>query len=264
MNKLFGAIGRIFMAIITLGQYKANRVADNMYTKSEDGVRAGYAELRDQLIEQFEQVVSGVSGIESIKSEKESQLENLNKEEISLQNTLEGIITAVEQNPNDKQAVKDFNRLDARQDAIDIEQEKLIVEIGEMEASLEDKQMMLNKIKDEITDLKREEEESVSDMALASLEAKLAQEEMGLKKSIDRSGVDAIRDSISKKRAIAKTLSRASGADTEKRMQKYKSKGQASQSSAKLQEILAKRAEVKQVASASGGSKIKANTARKI
>ncbi len=264
MGKLLSAIGRIFMAIITLGQYKANRVADGVYTGSEDGVRAGYSELRDQLVEQFEQVVSGVAGIENIKAQKEQLLEKLNKEEIELQHSLEGIITIVQNSPDDMQAVEDFNRLDSRQEEIDKEQESLINEIAEMENNLEDKQMMLNKIKDEITDLKREEEESVSDLALATLEANLAKEEMGLKKSIDRSGVDAIRESINKKRATAKTLSRASGADTDKRMQRYKAKGQAAQSSAKLQEILAKRAASKKAKEAGSGSKIAVKTERNI
>ena len=63
MGKLLGAIGRIFMAVITLGQYKANRVADNVYTGSEDGVRAGYTELRDNMIVKFEHVVSGLEVI---------------------------------------------------------------------------------------------------------------------------------------------------------------------------------------------------------
>jgi len=242
MGKLLGAIGRIFMAIVTLGQYKANRVADNVYTGSEDGVRAGYTELRDNMIGQFEQVVSGLAGIENIKSQKEVLLEKLNKEEIDIQHTLEGIISVVEANPDDAQAMEDFNRLDLRQNEIDTEQESLIAEISDLESKLENKQMMLNRIKDDINDLKREEEESVSDMALATLEERLAKEEMGLQKSMDRSGVDAIRASISKKKAVAKTLSRAAGSDTKQRMDRYKSKGSASQSNAKLQEILAQRA----------------------
>jgi hypothetical protein len=245
MGKLLGAIGRIFMAVITLGQYKANRVADNVYTGSEDGVRAGYTELRDNMIGQFEQVVSGLAGIENIKSQKELMLEKLNKEEIEIQQTLEGIINVVEANPDDAQAMEDFNRLDLRQSEIDNEQEILAQEISDLEMKLEDKQVMLNSIKDAITDLKREEEESVSDMALATLEENLAKEEMGLQKSIDRSGVDAIRASISKKKASAKTLSRAAGSDTKQRMDRYKSKGAASQSNAKLQEILAQRAAAK-------------------
>jgi len=264
MGKLLSAVGRIFMAVITLGQYKANRVADSVYTESEDGVRAGYSELRDQLVGQFEQIISGVAGIENIKAQKENRLEKLNKEEIELQSTLEGIITVIESNPEDIQAVEDFNRLDARQDEIDAEQERLIIEIADIETNLEDKQMMLNKVKDQISDLKREEEESVSDMALATLEANLAREEMGLKKSIDRSGVDAIRDTISKKRATSKTLSRASGADTAKRMERYKTKGQASQSNSKLQEILAQRAASKKAQNSGAASSVHAQPERTI
>ncbi len=262
MGKLLQSIGRIFMAIITLGQYKANRVADSVYTGSEDGVRAGYTALRDQLISQFEQVVSGVSGIENLKSQKEVRLEALNKEEIALQRTLEGIITVVESNPDDLQALEDFNRMDGRQAEIDIEQERLAAEIVDMEQKLEEKQMMLNKIRDEINDIKREEEEAVSDLALATLEENLAREEMGLKKSIDRSGVDAIRETIRKKQATAKTMSRASGADTEKRMDRYKAQGQAVQSNAKLQEILAQRAAARKAKEAGGDVPVANDTER--
>lgn len=262
MGNFLKAIGRIVMAVITLGQYKANRAADGVYTGSEDGVRAGYTALRDQLVSQFEQVVSGVSGIENIKAQKEARLEALNREEIALQHTLEGIITVVENDPDDLQALEDFNRMDARQAEIDIEQEHLSNEITEMETKLEEKQMMLNKIRDEITDLRREEEESVSDLALATLEEQLAREEMGLKQSIDRNGVDAIRSAIRKKQATAKTMSRASGADTEKRMERYKSKGQAAQSNAKLQEILAQRAAARQAKEASGETPVAGETER--
>ena len=133
-----------------------------------------------------------------------------------------------------------------------------------METKLEDKQMMLNKIKDEIHDLKREEEESVSDIALATLEEKLAREEMGLKQSIDRSGVDAIRETIRKKRATAKTMTRAAGADTSKRMERYKAKGQAAQSNTKLQDILAERAAARQAKEAGGDVSVASKTERNL
>ncbi|MBU0632512.1 hypothetical protein KKA17_07695 [bacterium] len=264
MGNFLRAIGRIVMAVITLGQYKANNVADSVYTGSEDGVRAGYTALRDQLIGQFEQVISGVAGIENIKAQKEARLVALNKEEIALQRTLEGIISVVESNPEDMQALEDFNRMDARQHAIDEEQENLATEIADMETKLEDKQMMLNKIKDEINDIKREEEESVSDLALATLEENLAREEMGLKQSINRSGVDAIRNTIRKKQATAKTMSRAAGADTEKRMERYKTQGQATQSNAKLQEILAERAAARKAKEAGGEVSVSNATERNI
>jgi hypothetical protein len=252
MGDLFKAIGNIFMAIITLGQYKANRVADNVYTGSEDGVRAGYANLRDQYIDQFNQIVSGVSGTETIKTELEYRLEKLNKEEIELQNVVEGIIRAIEEDPENEQAVIDFSDNDKRQAQIDIEQEEIATKIEDITKILEDKQITLNKIKTDIENLKREEEESVSDLALAKLEAQIAQQEIGFDKSINRTGVQAIRESIAKKKATAKTLSRASGADTKKRMQKYKTKSDMSASNDKLQAILAQREAAKQASNASG------------
>ncbi len=264
MGGFLSALGRIVMAIITLGQYKANKVADKVYTGSEEGVRAGYTELRDHLVEQFNQIVSGVSGIEQVKAQKEAKLNSLNKEEIDLQSTLEGIVSVVENNPNDVQAVNDFNRLDARQAEIDAEQERLGEEIASLEASLEDKQLMLNKIKDEIHDLKQQEEEAVSDLAMATLEERLATQEMGLKKSIDRSGVDAIQEAIREKKARAKTLGRVAGADTQKRMDRYKTQGQASQSNQKLQDILAQRAAVKKAQEASGATMAPQESARKL
>ena len=85
---------------------------------------------------------------------------------------------------------------------------------------------------------------------------------MGLKKSIDRTGVDAIRDAIRKKQATAKTMSRASGADTEKRMERYKSKGAAAQSNAKLQEILAQRAAARQAKEAGADVQVAGDSER--
>jgi hypothetical protein len=257
MDKFFSAIGRIIMSIITLGTYKANAIADSNYTGSESGVRAGFAELRDQLIENYEQVISGVAGMEQLKSGYELRLAKLNEEEAELQKVMEGVISLLEKDPENKEALNDFNTFDARQEEIDKEQDDLSLSLGDVESKLEGKQVLLNGIQDEIAKLRNEEESAVADMALAGLEERLAKESMGLKKSIDRSGVDAIRDTISKKKATVRTLNRASGADTKNRMEKYKAGGEKSQSNAKLQKILAERAAAKKASDVTSGPKNK-------
>lgn len=239
---MLSAIWKRILVIITFGTYKINKGTNDMYTNSVDGIRTGYSDARDQLVDQISELIEGVSGIENLKIEKENRLEKLDKEEEEIEESLEGILSVLDNDPENVEVNNDYDTLADRKDDIDSTQDTLTEEIKSLTERLTDYDLQIKKYKDQIHALKQDEEEAVSDHALLKLEEDLLERETGLKKSVDMSGVDAIQEARRKRKAKVSTLRRASGSDTEKRMDKYKSKGRSSKRDEEKKAMLAERA----------------------
>lgn len=251
---MFKAIWKIFMNIITLGTYKANNAANDVLSGSPDGIRAAYDLAKNELIDRHENIINAVARIQAQKTKSENELKALSTEEIELQNVLEGIIQAVEANPEDVEAVQDFNSMDKRQQEIDARQEELSKEIEQLEADIKEYKLSLNDIADQISALEKESNRSVADMELAKMREQIEAEKAGLQKSVDMSGVAAIREKLAQKKAKVETLKMSNGSNTEDRMRKYKDKATTAASNTKLNDILSKRASAKNAETAGKGS----------
>lgn len=252
---MFEAIWKIFMNVITLGTYKANNVANDVLTKSPDGIRAAYDEAKNKLIERHTNIVNAVAKIQMQKTKSEKEMKSLNDEEVKLQNVVEGIILAIEKNPNDQEAVQDYNEMDKRQQEIDARQDELLKEIETIEKDLGEYKLALNKIANEINSLEKEANTAVADMELANMREQIETEKAGLQKSVDMSGVEAVRTKIAEKKAKVDTLKMSNGSAVEDRMTKYQTQAEGVASNSKLQDVLAQRAAMKNAQKAGGTTK---------
>lgn len=251
--KLLDAISKFFYNVITLQAFRTNRAADQVFTNSSDGINAGYSQAIDQMRVKVLDLVKGISGLEVLKISKETLLKDLDSEEIRLEGIIEGILAALDTDPENEEAINDFTNQSSRKGEIDQKQEVLTTEIGDLVSRLQDYVLQLKKYKDEIYKLQQESKEAVADHALAAMEKNLLEKENNLIMTADMSGVDAIRQANAQRKAEVNTLRRSSGADTTKRMDKYAAAGSRSKATGELAEILASR-KAKDKASEAGSS----------
>lgn len=249
------AIWKFFMNIVTLGTYKANNAANDVLTKSPDGIRAAYDEAKNKLINKHQNIVNAVAKIQVQKSKAEKELTSLNDDEVKLQNIMEGIIQAIEKDPNNLEAIQDFNEMDLKQKTIDSRQEELSREIDAINKDLGEYKLALNSIANDISKIEKEANMAVADMELATMREQIETEKAGLQKSVDMSGVEAIRNKIAEKKAKVETLKMSNGSDVKERMSKYESQATSSASNSKLQEILEQRQAMKNAQKAGSASK---------
>lgn len=257
---MFEAIWKIFMNVITLGTYKANNVANDVLTKSPDGIRAAYDEAKNKLIDKHTNIVNAVAKIQMQKTKSEKEMKSLSEEEIQLQNVIEGIILAIEKDPNNQEAIQDYNEMDKRQQEIDARQDELVKSIETNEKDLGEYKLALNKIANEISSLEKEANTAVADMELANMREQIETEKAGLQKTVDMSGVEAVRAKIAEKKAKVDTLKMANGSNVEDRMAKYQTQAEGVASNAKLQDILNQRAAMKNAQKAGGETKSEEST----
>jgi len=241
MESFFNAIKKLILTIITLGTYKVDSAANSIYTSSSDGIKAGYQQSRDGLIDNSNQLIDGMSDLEALLVQKKEKLKELDEKEQENEETIEGIILFLEENPDDKQARVDFERLDKLATEIDEKQEYLGQEVDTLQAKVNEYEMELKKMQDQIHDLKAEEAEAIADHALMAVEEKLLEKERNFKNSIDMSSVQAIREARAKRKAKVNTMKKVVGSDTDKRMNRYSDASQKGNSNKKLDEILAQR-----------------------
>lgn len=114
------------------------------------------------------------------KTKSEKEMKSLNDEEVKLQNVVEGIILVIEKNPNDQEAVQDYNEMDKRQQEIDVRQDELLKEIETIEKDLGEYKLALNKIANEINFLEKEANTVVADMELANMREQIETRKAGL------------------------------------------------------------------------------------
>lgn len=252
---MFEAIWKFFMNVVTLGTYKANNAANDVLTKSPDGIRAAYDEAKNKLINKHQNIVNAVAKIQVQKTKAEKELASLNEEEAKLQNIIEGIILAIEKDPNNTEAVQDFNEMDQRQKTIDSRQEELTREIDAINKDLGEYKLALNNISNEVSKIEKEANMAVADMELATMREQIETEKAGLQKSVDMSGVEAVRNKIAEKKAKVETLRMSNGSDAQDRMSKYETQATSSASSSKLQDILRERAAMRNAQEAGSASK---------
>ncbi len=250
---MFKAIGKYVRAILHVMSFGFIQKANEVYTNSEAGVRTAYTEARDQLIDQVKVLMNGVAGLESLKIEKENILKKLGEEEEEIVDVLEGILSQLEDDPENEELIRDYSTIDGRKDQINAREEVLEHEISDINSQLQDYDLEVKKYQDQVHALRQEEEEAVSDLSLSNIEKDLLERQTGLKKSVDMSAVEAVQKARRDNKAKVSTLRRAAGADTQKRMDKYKASGNASRRSEKLDSILAAR-KAKKAATEAGSS----------
>lgn len=259
---MFKAIWKFFSNLVGIKTDQVNKAANELYTNSSEGIRAGYQQARDQIVKNTNDLISGISDLETLLIQKKAKLKELEKEEIEVDNVIEGILSMLEKNSEDTQAISDYELMSTKANKIDENQELLEIEVENLQVKMGEYDLQLKKMKDQIHELKEEEAESVSDHALMSIEEQLLQKEAGFTTSADMSAVQAIREARAKRKAKVSTLNRVSGANTNKRMDKYKTFGQNSKANEELNEILAARKAKKQASNA-GGTSIEKDEANK-
>lgn len=251
---MFSAILKFLGNLFTLGGYKANNAANDVLTNSADGIRAAFDQAKSNLISRHENIVNAVAKIRVQEAKSKTELKNLNIEEEKLQRSIEGILVALEKNPEDAEAIQDYNMADKRQQEIDARQDELVAIIENFKVEIGEYQLALNAVSGEISKLEKESNTAVADMEIAKMKEEIETEKAGLKTSIDMSAVDAVRTKIAEKKAKVDTLKMSNGSDVNERMAKYENLGTSATSNSKLQEVLAQRAAMKNAQKAGGTS----------
>ncbi len=175
-------------------------------------------------------------------SQLELKLKELSDEEAELGEAIEGLIQEIEEDPENAELLEDFNRLDARQTAIDSEQESLASNIEALNADKEEYVAVMRDLSEEIRGLEQEAESTVAQMEIVRLRKDVEAERSGLMQSDDMSAVSAVRQKLAQEKAELSVAKEVSGTNMDNRMKRYKNRVKGSASNDKLQKILAERA----------------------
>lgn len=251
---MFSAIFKFLGNLFTLGGYKANKAADDVLTNSPDGIRAAFDQATNNLKQRSKNIIDAISLMAVQEAKAKSELKKLDEEEIKLAKSIEGILVALELNPNDLEAVQDYDMADKRQQEIDARQAELLQNMEQFKVEMKEYQLSLNAISGEISKLEKESNVAVADMEIAKMKEEIESQKAGLTTSVDMSGVDAVRNKIAEKKAKVDTLKMANGSNVNERMAKYENLGSTTASNAKLQEVLAQRSAMKNAKVAGGAS----------
>ncbi len=234
---MFKAIGKYLSNVFTKTEHEISDKADEVFTSSSAGIKAGFAETRDNLIRNINEITNALSQLKAMIAQKGQQLETLNQEEEDILQALEGIVEVLSENENDQQALEDFTRYDARKHEIDAKQAELETDIERLEGRLSDYMLDLKRLQQEKENLKKEEAETIADTELAKAEIALNQQLAGLETSIDRSPINAIRERTRNLRAKAEITAEIAGTDAQRSMEKYKQLGKSSAAKNKALEL---------------------------
>jgi len=248
MGRFFGAIWYYVSFKFLWGAEAIRDAADRTFTSSAEGVAKAYDIEHDKRVKEYKSLRDAVSQVEAVLEDSRQRLQDLNKEEESLLAKRDGALQLFEQ----AQAKNDANGMQQHRAAFErfddqiarIEEQQAALE-AQLKGSEEQMQVHLNRLtalQAEVQALPEEKARAIADFVSSKKIIELNDRLSGLKSSMDRGPIDAVRKHNRELSAQARISQKLAGADVNLQDQQYQKAGQQSASSDRMAQMLAARA----------------------
>jgi len=247
MGRFFSAIRRFFNFFFLRRSEDVRRAADEQFTGSVEGIRAAYAVDRDRLAKDFRGLQEAVGSVLTVVEDKKIRLERLSAEERDLQTQLNGAIRAAEQaqaSSNTDEYTKAqaaYARYKARLTEIDGEQERLTVEVTQLETSIQSHMSRLTEFQARLEALPAEEAATVADFVSAKQIIELNNRLMNASDSLKEGPTATVRDQVRQMSAQARITEKLAGTDVHLQDRQYADLGRDLEGADSLEAVLAAR-----------------------
>lgn len=246
-SRFWHAIKRLITFKFLYQSKKIDERAEAMFTKSPDGIKAGYDLTKEKWVTQYRELRDAIANLIELQEQRQVRLENLDKEEHDLIKKREGAMTLFERaqaEKNDVDAKKHetaFNRFHERIQNIDAEQEELIKEIEEKGKEIENYKLRLTDFQNRIKKLEAEKQEAIADFISSEKTVELNERLAGIATSLDSGPLEAIRKKRTEMKARASLSSELAGTDVAFQDLQYSTAGTNTAGESALAQMLAER-----------------------
>lgn len=247
MGRFFGAMWYYVSFKFLWGAEAIRQAADKTFTGSAAGVAKAYDIEHDKRVKEYRTLREAVAQVESVLEESRQRLQDLNKEEEGILAKRDGALQLFEeaQSKNDANAMTQhrtaFERFDAQLAKIEEQQASLETQLAGSESQMQMHLSRLSALQAEVQALPEEKAQAIADFVSSSKLIELNDRLNGLKSSMDRGPIDAVRKHNRDLSAQARISQKLAGADVNVQDAQYAKAGQKSASSDRMAEMLAAR-----------------------
>lgn len=234
------------------------RAADEQFTGSLEGIGAAYDIYNDELIGRFNHLRDSTSSYGVQVEEKKIRLGELNDREQELLEVRDGALSkignlrsalALTTNDTEKQRIQSeldkweaaFTRYDTEIENIERESTELESEIQVATQELDRLVIDLSDLQHEVESLKGEKAREMSKWISNQAIIQARDEAMGLRSSLDRGPIEAVRKMNKELSAKARITERLAGTDIKHQERELRQEGRESRAHDRLEEMLAAR-----------------------
>jgi hypothetical protein len=240
MGRFFAALRYFFTLSFLRRSEDIRRAAEEQFTGSPAGIRAGFAVHRDKLADDYRETEAAVSQVEMILSDTEDRLKRLVTEEESLKARKNGAVAAAAAAMARAKAAgaadpaKDQEVLDAEAAYARFDEQLRENQQGQQDArallaaqrpAMDDHLRRLTAMKAELDRLPLQEAEAVARFVSTQKILELNHRLMNAQNALDASPVAAILESVRRQEAQAQLSQRMVGADARVQDAKYEALG---------------------------------------
>lgn len=247
MGRFFGAMWYYVSFKFLWGAEAIRQAADATFTRSAEGVAKAYDIEHDRRVKEYKTLREAVAQVESVLEESRQRLQDLNKEEEGLLSKREGALRLFEeaQAKNDANAMQQhraaFERFDGMIARIEEQQASLEQQLNGSEDQMRIHLDRLTALQAEVQALPEEKAHAIADYVSSTKLLELSDRMNGLKTSMDRGPIDAVRKHNRDLSAQARVAQKLAGADVTVQDAQYSKAGQRSVSSDRMADMLAAR-----------------------
>jgi phage-related tail protein len=247
MGRFFGAIWYYVSFKFLWGSEAIRQAADRTFTSSAAGVAKAYDLEHDKRVKEYKSLRDAVSQVEALLEDSRQRLQDLNKEEEGLLAKRDGALHMFEeaQFKNDANAMQQhraaFDRFDAQIARIEEQQTSLDQQLNGSEQQMRVHLDRLTALQSEVQALPEEKARAIAEYVSSTKLVELSDRMQGLKSSMDRGPLDAVRQHNRELSAKARISQKLAGADVNVQDSQYTKAGQRSASSDRMAQMLAAR-----------------------
>ncbi len=247
MGRFFGAMWYYVSFKFLWGAEAIRQAADKTFTSSAAGVAKAYDIEHDKRVKEYKSLREAVSQVEAVLEDSRLRLRDLNKEEEGILAKRDGALRLFEeaQAKNDANAMQQhraaFERFDAQIARIEEQQTSLEQQLSGSEDQMRIHLDRLTALQAEVQALPEEKAQAIAEFVSSTKLVELSDRMNGLKTSMDRGPIDAVRKHNRDLSAQARVAQKLAGADVTVQDAQYSKAGQRSASSDRMAEMLAAR-----------------------
>lgn len=199
---LFGSIARYLKTLFGLAEGQTERAADSLLTSSPEAIRNQFRKTKEDWVRDYEQMKNAVADLSAIRQGKFQELGELKQ---TLEQKTASMNGAVElyKKSQDERLREAYARLADEKETLEERSEALHADIENQDKLIQSYKDKLRSLQQSISNLKKEESETVAEIVssrkIAELNAKLE----GLSTDTQAKNLDAIREARKKARALA-------------------------------------------------------------
>ena len=214
-----GIFSAIYRYVVTLGGLIGGDIdgqTDKMLA-TPSGIKATFAKTRENWTEQYAQVREAVAQLMMVLEQKKNNVDKLQKEAADLKVKMNGAVERFKAT-NDVKYKEAFGKLHARDQELQVEQERLNGEIQELHGKVGEYKKQLAEMQGRIQELKNQESQAIADIVSSQQIIRLNDRLSNLSTELDDKNLEAIesrRQNLVASAKLSGDLRKTDGAATD-------------------------------------------------